>query len=45
MWAEDRAKGVLPKILFEELIKEFELLDWIVEAVEKQKIKNYETFS
>lgn len=43
MWAEDRAKGVLPKILFEDVIKEFELLDWMIEAVEKQKVKYYET--
>jgi len=42
MWAEDRAKGILPKILFDEMVKELELLDWMVEAVEKQKVKYYE---
>ena len=40
-WAQDRAKGYLPKIEFESIIKEFELLPWMVEAVEKQKYKHY----
>lgn len=42
MWAEDRAKGYLPKIEFQNIIEEFELLDWMVEAVEKQKYKYYD---
>jgi len=41
MWAEDRAKGYLPKIEFIKIINEFELLDWMVDAVEKQKCKYY----
>ena len=41
-WAQDRAKGYLPKIEFDKIIKEFELLPWIIEAVEKQKYKYYE---
>lgn len=40
-WAQDRAKGYLPKIEFDEIAKEFELLDWMVEAVENQKCKYY----
>lgn len=40
-WAQDRAKGYLPKIEFEEIIKEYNLLPWMVEAVEKQKYKYY----
>lgn len=42
MWAEDRAKGILPKIEFEKIIEEFELLPWMTEAVEKQKFKYYD---
>ena len=42
MWAETRAEGTLPKIEFEnELSKEYELLDWMIEAVENQKYKYY----
>lgn len=41
MWAEDRAKGYLPKINFQDIINEFELLPWMVEAVEKQKFYYY----
>lgn len=39
MWAEDRAKGYLPGLLFDEMIEELELMDWMVEAVEKQKYR------
>ena len=41
-WAQDRAKGYLPKIEFEKIIEEYELLPWMVEAVERQKYKYYE---
>lgn len=39
MWAEDRAKGLLPKEIFEDIIEEFNLLPWMIEAVEKQANK------
>ena len=42
MYAEDRAKGYLPKIDFNEIIKELCLPEWFVRAVEKQKNKYYE---
>ena len=41
MYAEDRAKGYLPKIEFDEIIKEFDLPKWFIKAVEKQKYKYY----
>lgn len=41
-WSEDRAKGYLPRIEFEKIIKEYSLLDWMVKAVERQKFKHYE---
>ena len=60
MWAESRADGTLPLVLFSkqqmfkeynyvcnefkndiDIQQEFELLDWMVEAVEKQKYKFY----
>ena len=63
MWAEDRAKGYLPKVVFSKecrdeqekwfrereleydwqqtIEEEFELLPWMVEAVENQKLKYY----
>ena len=34
MWAEDRAKGILPKIEFDKICKEYELLDWMIQSVE-----------
>ena len=51
-WAQDRAKGYLPKILFcketsnnfggeKTIEEEYNLLPWMVEAVEKQKYKYY----
>lgn len=41
MYAEDRANGRLPKIMFEEIAKEYEFLRWMVEAVENQKAQYY----
>jgi len=41
MWAEDRGKGCLGKLEFQNIIKEYELLPWMVEAVENQKLKYY----
>lgn len=41
-WAQDRAKGYLPKIEFEKIVEEYKLLPWMVEAVENQKHKYYE---
>lgn len=41
-WAQDRAKSYLPKIEFEKIVEQYELLPWMVEAVEKQKYKYYE---
>ena len=40
-WAEDRAKGYLPKIEFDKIIEEYELLPWMIKAVENQKLKYY----
>ena len=45
MYAEDRAKGVLPKILFEEICKEYNTPTWFAEAVEKQKFKYYNLYN
>lgn len=42
MWAEDRGKGFLGKLEFDEIIKEYKLLDWMINAVEMQKFKQYE---
>jgi hypothetical protein len=57
MWAETRAEGTLPLIMFSkreafkryevpltdepDIHEEFELIDWMIEAVEKQKYKFY----
>lgn len=41
-YAQDRAKGYLPRIEFDKIIKEFELLEWMIKAVEQQKYKYYE---
>lgn len=38
-WSQDRAKGYLPKIEFNKIIEEYELLDWMAAAVERQKFK------
>lgn len=42
MYAEDRAKGVLPKIEFIKICEEINAPEWFVKAVEKQKYKYYE---
>ena len=44
-YAQDRAKGYLPRIEFDKIIKEFELIEWMIKAVEKQKYKYYENKS
>ena len=41
MYAEDRAKGILPKILFNDIIEEYKAPTWFVDAVENQKNKYY----
>lgn len=41
-WAQDRAKGYLPRTEFEKIINEYHLLDWMVKAVERQKCKYYQ---
>ena len=41
MYAEDRAKGILPKVLFDEIVKEINAPQWFVDAVETQKFKYY----
>ena len=41
MYAEDRAQGLLPKIEFEKICKEFNVPDWFRNAVENQKGKYY----
>ena len=40
-WSIGRADATLPKIEFEKVIKEYDLLDWMIDAVERQKIKHY----
>lgn len=40
-WAQDRASGLLPRVEFNKIIKEFNLPDWVVLAVENQKVKFY----
>jgi hypothetical protein len=40
-WAQDRAIGYLPLVEFETIIEEYELLEWMVNAVERQKCKYY----
>lgn len=34
MWKEDRYNGCLPKILFYELINEFDLLPWMINIID-----------
>lgn len=43
MYAEDRAKGYLPKVEFDEITKNFDLPEWFIKAVEKQKYKYYKS--
>lgn len=41
-WAEDRGKGRLGMLDFKDIIAEYDLLSWMVDAVEKQKLQYYE---
>ena len=41
MYAEDRARGYLPKIEFEKICNEYDFPNWFVTAVENQKAKYY----
>lgn len=41
MYAEDRAKGILPKIEFEKICQQLDPPQWFIDAVEKQKYKYY----
>lgn len=41
MYAEDRANGTLPKLLFQDLCEEIKAPDWFIQAVEEQKKKYY----
>ena len=42
MYAEDRAKGVLPRMVFDQMCIEFNAPSWFVDAVENQKVKYYD---
>jgi hypothetical protein len=42
MYAEDRAKGILPKIEFEKICEEINAPKWFIDAVENQKNRYYE---
>ena len=44
MYAEDRAKGTLPKIEFDKICNEFNVPSWFIKAVEKQKYKYYTSY-
>ena len=41
MYAEDRANGCLPKVLFDEICEEVKAPLWFAEAVENQKGRYY----
>jgi hypothetical protein len=41
MWAEDRGKGWLGRMEFQEIATHLELLPWMIEAVERQKTQQY----
>lgn len=41
MWAEARGKGELGRLEFQGIIKEYELMPWMIQAVEKQKFEYY----
>ncbi len=41
MYSEDRAKGILPKVLFNEICEELNVPNWFKDAVESQKVKFY----
>lgn len=42
MYAEDRAKGYLPKVDFMQICAEIDAPKWFIKAVENQKIKYYD---
>jgi hypothetical protein len=42
MYAEDRAKGILPRMIFDQMCLEFNAPGWFGDAVEKQKVKYYD---
>ncbi len=44
MYAESRADGTLPKLLFQDIIKEINPPEWFITAVENQKYKYYKTW-
>ena len=44
MYAEDRAKGVLPRIEFDKICEEFNVPKWFIKSVEKQKHKYYTNY-
>lgn len=41
MYAEDRARGYLPKVEFDKICVEYNLPSWFITAVENQKKKYY----
>jgi hypothetical protein len=41
MYAEDRAKGELGRVDLLDIQREYELPDWFIDSVEKQKVKHY----
>tara|TARA_R110001632_G_C11054583_1_gene385067 strand:+ start:142 stop:531 length:390 start_codon:yes stop_codon:yes gene_type:complete len=45
MYAEDRAKGYLPKIEFDKICAEYDFPSWFIDAVENQKKKYYVALS
>lgn len=40
-WAQDRASGLLPQVEFKKIIEELRLPEWVVKAVENQKVNYY----
>lgn len=43
MYSEDRALGLLPKIMFDQICTDIKAPDWFSDAVENQKYKYYPT--
>lgn len=41
MYAEDRAKGYLPRVEFDKICIEYNMPKWVSKAVENQKFKHY----
>jgi len=42
MWKEDRLNGILPRVLFiEECVEPFELLDWMINIIDKTVLLEY----